>query len=108
VGGARAHESDYARDLLLKLNYADITGIETRAILAELRPIFIGLGQALIQDNRDPFAPTTEPTMFERALGSTGMGGKKIYDAVSGFVGPGVESSIDYLRGVTGIGEEEE
>jgi hypothetical protein len=108
VGGARAHESDYARDLLLKLNYADITGIETRAILAELRPIFIGLGQALIQDDRDPFAPTTEPTMFERALGSTGMGGKKIYEAVSGFVGPGVESSLDYLSDVTGIGKEEE
>jgi hypothetical protein len=108
VSAARMHESDYARDLLLQLNHADITDIAARSILAELRPIFIGLGQDIMQDDRDPFAPTTEATTFEKILGRTGMGGKKIYDAVSGFVGPGIESSIDYLRGVTGLGGDEE
>ena len=122
VAGARTHESNAVRDLLLRLNAAggidELTlkgpvakryGVDDpRAILAELRPLVIGLGQKTLTEGRDPFAPEVEPTMFERMLGGAGVYGQKATGAVGEFVEPAWDASMEYLRNVTGIGAEEE
>lgn len=108
VSAARAHESDYVRDLLLKLNHSGITEQETRAILSDLRPITLGLSQAWLQDGRDPFAPTIEPTMLEKFLGGTGMAGGQVLESMQEFAAPAWNASMDYLRSVTGVGKDEE
>ena len=108
VAAARTHESDVVRDLLLKLRHAEPTSMAYQSILAELRPAVIAIGNEMMQEDRDPFAPEAPPTLFEQGLEATGRAGKQIYDAVTGFELPGMGESLDYLRETTGIGEEEE
>jgi len=108
VGAARGFESDAARDLFLKLGHAGTTELEARAIMSDLRPLILGLSQDVLQDGRDPFAPTVEPTMLEKLLGGSGLAGKQVFESVGEFAKPAWDSSMDYLRTVTGLGKSEE
>ncbi len=108
VAGARAHESDAARDLLLKLYAAEPASVEARAIMGELRPMLLAMGQQAIGEDRDPFGAEVEPTMFEKFIGGTGKGGTQIVESIGEFTGPLYDQSMEYLKSVTGIGEDEE
>lgn len=108
VSAARTHESDLVRDLLLQLHHAEPASMAARAINAELRPLVLSIGQQVLSEGRDPFTPAVEPTMFEKFIGGTGVVGGQLWGTGSEFVAPAVEGTMKYLRGVTGIGEEEE
>ena len=102
VAAARTHESDVVRDLLLNLRHAEPTSMAYQSILAELRPSVIALGNEMIEEDRDPFAPEAPPTIFEQALEMTGKAGKQVYDAVTGFELPGIDEGMQQLRNITG------
>lgn len=105
---AKAHESDFVRDMLLRLRNTTDTPLVQRQIYSELRPVLLGLSQASAQDGRDPFAAEEEPTMFERFVGGTGLAGKQLVESVGEFAEPAWDASMEYLRSVTGLGGEEE
>ena len=100
---ARIHESDAVRNLWLNLHHAKGNTVETMAIMSELRPALIALGNVW-DEKRDPFAAEIEPTQLEKFMRTTGRSGAQAVGAVTGFElpGGGVEEGMEQLRTAAG------